>query len=225
MSVNPERLTKFDRTEDELFRFLFFSVAVAGKTAKQVAIKVNSFFKDVPDARWYLGYLLGRRELVGALEAQRMGKYRCIAGFVEDYIFQAPDLTTCTVEDLEKLRGVGPKTARMFLLHSRPNQRFAVLDTHVLKFLKEMFPSRAHLIPKATPTGKKYKQIEALWFEYIQHVEDCVSVSDVREKVLCSKGMIHLKGEWVDERFKLDIAAFDLDLWRLYSGNADDYVD
>jgi len=47
------------------------------------------------------------------------------------------DLATCSVSDLEKIRGIGPKTARMFVLCARPNQKLAVLDTHILSFMRE----------------------------------------------------------------------------------------
>ena len=69
------------------------------------------------------------------------------------------DLKTCTVEDLELIKGIGPKTARCFLIHSRPNQQLAGLDIHALRYLAD----QGYQVPKTTPTGKKYKEIEG-WF-------------------------------------------------------------
>jgi thermostable 8-oxoguanine DNA glycosylase len=66
------------------------------------------------------------------------------------------DLRTCTASDLESIYGVGPKTARCFLLHTRENARVAGLDTHMLKHLKSL----GHDVPKSTPIGKKYLTLE-----------------------------------------------------------------
>ena len=60
------------------------------------------------------------------------------------------------MEDLEAIPGIGPKTSRFFLLHTRPNQEIAVLDTWILKYLK----NAGYNAPKATPSGKKYLELE-----------------------------------------------------------------
>lgn len=82
------------------------------------------------------------------------------------------NLKTCTLEDLESIPGIGPKTARCFLIHSRPNQQYAGLDTHVLKFLRD----KGHEVPKATPTGKKYVELEKIFLKYV--AESGMSVAD-----------------------------------------------
>ena len=66
------------------------------------------------------------------------------------------DLRTCSASDLEKIHGIGPKTARCFILHSRKNAQVAGLDTHMLKHLKSL----GYDVPKSTPTGKKYLELE-----------------------------------------------------------------
>ena len=67
------------------------------------------------------------------------------------------DLETCTLDDLLAIHGVGNKTARFFLLHTRGGD-YAVLDTHILSLM------RSHGVPDApknTPTNtKKYKELE-----------------------------------------------------------------
>jgi thermostable 8-oxoguanine DNA glycosylase len=60
------------------------------------------------------------------------------------------------VEELEKIPGLGLKTSRFFLLHSRKDQQVAVLDTHILRWMR----SRGWKAPKATPPLKKYKELE-----------------------------------------------------------------
>jgi thermostable 8-oxoguanine DNA glycosylase len=68
------------------------------------------------------------------------------------------DLHTCTIADLEAIKGIGPKTSRFFMLHSRPDQELIVLDIHILRYLKRRFRMK---VPKSTPSGKRYLAIEA----------------------------------------------------------------
>lgn len=68
-------------------------------------------------------------------------------------------LDEVSVEDLESVNGIGSKTARFFVLHSRPNQRVAVLDTHILKWMKSL----GHNVPKTTPSKKSYGTIEKVF--------------------------------------------------------------
>ena len=70
------------------------------------------------------------------------------------------DLETCTAEDLEAIPGIGQKTSRFFITHSRPNQNYAILDTHILAWLKSLGYND---IPKSTPAGKRYQEIEQLF--------------------------------------------------------------
>lgn len=52
---------------------------------------------------------------------------------------------------------MGLKTSRFFLVHSRPNVRVAVLDTHILQWMKD----EGYDVPRQTPTNKKkYREIE-----------------------------------------------------------------
>ncbi len=43
--IDPRKVTKFDRTPEELEEFLLFSVVVAGKGAFQQAKKLDEFIK------------------------------------------------------------------------------------------------------------------------------------------------------------------------------------
>lgn len=146
------------------------------------------------------------RIVKNALYNRMIGKYTTlIRGYCEQLLFptsftffkEVVDLgkynrgvaDICTPERLEQVTGVGPKTARFFLVHSSENARYAVLDTHILKFLKELYPEKD--IPKSTPTSKKkYRELEYLFLrEYDRHA----TVSGA------------------------SLAEFDLNLWRHYS--------
>ena len=91
------------------------------------------------------------------LKAHKLGQYKRLEKAFRGILVFKNKLDKVSAEDLECIDGIGPKTSRFFLLHSRPNLRVAVLDTHILKFLNE----KGYKVPKATPSDKKkYRKIE-----------------------------------------------------------------
>jgi thermostable 8-oxoguanine DNA glycosylase len=69
------------------------------------------------------------------------------------------DLRTATINDLLAIHGVGGKTARFFLLHSRKDCEHVVLDTHVLAYLRDRWGMD---VPTSTPPKKEYERIERI---------------------------------------------------------------
>jgi thermostable 8-oxoguanine DNA glycosylase len=159
--VDPDKLTNFSRTDAQLQEFWLFSIAVAGKPAFRIARQVSEFIASLgPYALPFdaLRAVVNAEGYVGLHEriiAARFGQHTRITKAFGQSIYL--DLRKETLADLMTVHGVGPKTARMFLLHSRRNQRLAVLDTHILKFLK----TKRIKVPKLTPTGRKYLQLES----------------------------------------------------------------
>lgn len=157
--IDPFDITKYDRTTDELEQFLLFICFVAGKPAVRTAKNLElllakdtskrSPFKKIEQ------YLTGGK-LREYLEEIGFGQYKKLEQCMFDLISSNLDLKKCTVDDLEKIHGIGPKSARYFILHSRKNARVACLDTHLLKFLA----SHGYDVPKATPPKNKYLDIE-----------------------------------------------------------------
>ena len=150
MKINPQEITDYNRTTDELEFFLLFCMVVAGKTSDIQARKLEQWYK----ARFYqwhspFDYIssltLGLR---GSLENVKMGQYGRLVKSFRDAVELGPDLKKCTLHDLCKIRGVKFKTANFFLTHSRKDYNVPVLDTHVLKFLKAQGVKD---VPKATP--------------------------------------------------------------------------
>ncbi len=163
--VDATAITKFDRTTEELEELILFCVAVAGKTASVISKKVDQFLAteraDVsPFAK--IRSMARTHSLMLRLQQAKLGKYGIL---YETYLGLATsgiDLRTCSLEDLEKYRGIGPKTSRFFVLHTRPKQEIACLDTHVLNYLRGL----GHSIPKGAPTGKRYLEIEKIFLTY-----------------------------------------------------------
>ena len=161
--INPKKITDFNRTKADLELFAVFAVCVAGKKAQQTADKVNEHFRDVQTPTKQLTPFETIKSLIGAnifggyLQHARFGQYNRIYRALRDLAESSIDLKTCTVEDLEAIHGIGPKTSRFIIMHSRPNQRLATLDTHILRWMRD----QGIETPKATPQSKKlYKELE-----------------------------------------------------------------
>ncbi len=161
--VDPKDVISYDRTNSELELFWLFCAVVAGKTAKTQARLLNRFLLSLPVAnhpdndspfeRLYKAEMAGM--LLDKLKESRLGQFNRLERLMRESL--SLDLQTCSVEDLEAIYGVGPKTARMFVMMSRPNQRYAALDTHVLKHLR----SKGIEAPAVTPSGgATYRRLE-----------------------------------------------------------------
>ena len=161
--INPKKITDFNRTKADLELFAIFAVCVAGKKAQQTADKVNDHFRDTETPTKRLTPFETIKSLVkirvfGAyLQMAKFGQYKRIYRALRDLAESGIDLKTCTVEDLEAIHGIGPKTSRFIIMHSRPNQRLATLDTHILRWMRD----QGIETPKATPQSRKlYQKLE-----------------------------------------------------------------
>ena len=166
--INPEKVTNYDQTDRQLEEFILFWVCAAGKNGRTAARCLDKFLTDT--AATYQKNTPFRTILsVHALfDLSSMLKYcgiGCYTSKAKTFYELAVakhkgelDLRTCTANDLETIHGIGPKTARCFLLHSRKNAQVAGLDTHLLKHLKNL----GYDVPKSTPTGKKYLTLEKI---------------------------------------------------------------
>lgn len=153
--IDPNQVTNFNRTSAELQEFILFCSVVAGKSARQQAHKLN-WFLDTGTGEPF--EKIERMDLMQRLKESKLGQYNRLHTVFQEIVYL--DLAHCTVEELEAIPGIGKKTSRFFLLHSRPNQNLAVLDTHILAWMKSIGYKN---IPKATPTGNRYRIIEQ-WF-------------------------------------------------------------
>lgn len=164
--INPKEITNFNRTKAELEEFLLFCIIVAGKTASIQAKKLDLFLindKNLSPFELVKSYI-EQDILLEKIQTIKLGQYkRLIKAFAQVLKL---DVFNCTIADLESITGIGPKTARFFILHSRPNQKVAVLDTYILKWLRE--EQGIHNTPKSTPDSKTYLVLEQFFLIYCE---------------------------------------------------------
>jgi endonuclease III len=94
------------------------------------------------------------------------------AGALSGAAWSDLDLRTCTAEDLEKIPGIGRKTSRFFLLHSRKNADCACLDVHILRWLQEQGVETTDRTPSS---AKEYRRLEQ---EFLSRVPAGKSVAE-----------------------------------------------
>src|SRR5580698_1559120 len=165
--IDPNNVTNASRTAAELEEFLLFCVVVAGKNADQQAAKLERFLSGrKPFAHIRASHKGGT--LDDQLKAVRLGKYALLGRSFRELAHSRIDLATCTWEELTGFPGIGIKTSKFFILHSRAAQMHGVLDTHVLAWMREHWssaaPGRAE-VPRHSPQDPRaYRFWETVYF-------------------------------------------------------------
>lgn len=172
--IDPKNITNFNRSDAELQAFWLFGMFVAGKNSdhasKCLARLLN---KDILPFEYLRD--LGEIGIHNALVASRIGQYNRLSKAVLDSLNL--DLRNCSLEDLLQVRGVGPKTARFFLLHTRQDCECAVLDTHILAWMRDNGVEDA---PESTPQNQKvYQQLEKQFLFLAKHNFPQMSVAQI----------------------------------------------
>jgi thermostable 8-oxoguanine DNA glycosylase len=148
--LNPKN---FNRTQSELEEFLLLCIFVAGKSSKTQYKKLELFLDEIDTTNGIFDALskLSIDEIKQKLIKVKAGQYNRLCGCLFILSRKNLDLQTCTCEELEAIPGIGMKTSRFFITYSRLTNSYAILDTHILAWLKNIYPDA----PKATPSNKK----------------------------------------------------------------------
>lgn len=157
--VDPRVVTDYNRSDAELEEFLLFCIAVTGKTAVIIARQLEDFLTKIQGNTPYekLRRVINANTLNLRLKSAKIGQYTRLTKAYTQIVDINP--RTCTIEDLEAIHGIGPKTARYFLLHSRKDQRIIPLDTHMIHYLRE----NGHTKLTNTPSSRKeYMRLEQI---------------------------------------------------------------
>lgn len=168
--IDPYNITDYTRTQAELEEFILFCVVVAGKTANVQARLLDNFLNLVSGTPFdSIRKMKSAGTLGSNLREAKLGQYRKIETAFIELVSGNLDLTTCTISDLEKIHGIGPKTSRFFIVHSRVNQQHAIIDTHILKFLRDTL--HLDVVTKSTPSSPAlYSRLENAFLAHCKAV-------------------------------------------------------
>lgn len=140
------------------------------------------------------------------LKKTKIGKYTLILRAIDDILSLNLNLNDkIKISDLENITGLSLKTSRFFVIHSYPNEEYAALDTHVLKFLKLNLIKN---VPQSTPSNKElYYLLEKKFLNiYKKFLKD---IMDKKE----NKNQKYLE-KYLDYSKNISLANFDLAIWR-----------
>lgn len=188
--INPSEITNFSLTKEQLEETILFMCCVAGKNARVTASRLDNFLKNGHEMLYGsfdhyspfkmlrdLYFLIGEKDVALLLKKHGIGCYNYRARTFKELIESKIDLESCTIKELEEIFGIKEKTSRYFVLHTRPNSRCAVLDTHVKKFMV----SRGIEFPSHQPRGRKYMELEN---KFVEMADDSgMSVADFDLKI------------------------------------------
>lgn len=159
--IDPSKITNYNLNKDELEEVLLFWVCAAGKNGTTAARLVDELLEKVDGFNkgpFNSIKTLDKDELVNILKSVGIGCYNHKARTMLELTNSKLNLKTCTAEELESIYGIGMKTSRCFIIHSRQDAQYAGLDTHMLKHLRE---EGIKDVPKSTPTSRKqYERLE-----------------------------------------------------------------
>jgi hypothetical protein len=179
--INPSAITNFQLSSAKLEEHLLFWILVAGKSANTTAKNLEKLLGKMHDhlhGRTQAPFLMIRL-LHTEFETQPnwlsvwmkelgIGCYNLKSKSFLEIAHAGLNLKTCTAEELERIKGIGMKTSRCFIMHTREDSQYAGLDTHVLSFLRDM----GYDAPKATPASyAQYQEIETKFLFLCQVVK------------------------------------------------------
>jgi len=163
--INPAEVTNYNRTQSELQEFILFCINVAGKKSSVEAPKLEVFLERAKDvtAKHRKSELMKDaspfdciRALIKLGRLNEIMHWAKLSPYAQRYnsyvaVSKIKDLQTVTLNRLLQVPGIGLKTARFFLSHSREDFDEPMLDTHILHFLRDQGYTDA---PKSTPSNE-----------------------------------------------------------------------
>lgn len=176
--IDPTKITNYNRTTHELQELLLFCIAVAGKnattTAKNLEKLLSYCYRMSQNKEPFAAvrYVHDNFDLPTQMRIYGFGCWKLKSRGIAAAAASDLDLRTCSIEDLEALPGVGQKTARFFILHSRRNAKVACLDTHILKWMAYFtgFPN----VPTQSPSSRSQY---LLWEKVFLEIAEAMKTS------------------------------------------------
>lgn len=146
---------------NEYQRKLLYSIIVAGKTAQFANNKLNDWITNYVQEDELpfeaIRRLIKNDQLEDSFRDVGTGNYTKLTRACREIISSGINIKTCDPDDLKDIYGIGPKTSRFFVVWTRPDEEYAVLDTHILKWMDE----QGYDVPDSTPQSlNRYKKLE-----------------------------------------------------------------
>jgi len=184
--IDPDNITDYNLTNYKLEGVLLFWICASGKTAKIMARQLDKLLNNLEDNSPFDKIRRSNPELLPQmLKSYGIGCYNLKAQSMWEIANSDLNLRTCSVDELESIKGIGKKTSRCFLIHSRPTTNCAGLDVHILSFLKD----QGHDVLRSTPgSNKKYKEVENIFLDYVKKSDKSVAELDLNIWRSYSKG-------------------------------------
>jgi endonuclease III len=166
--IDPSNITNYTLDKNGLEEVILWWILAAGKNgataAKCLDLFLSSWVEGGESPFETVRRVDSKTSLALAMRKCGIGCFNNKAKSWRHLVSSGINLRACSLEDLESIPGIGPKTARCFLIHSRKNQRYAGLDTHLLKFLRMV----GYDAPKSTPSKKKYVYLEKEFLDLVR---------------------------------------------------------
>ena len=164
--IDPKKVTDYNRNETQLQEFLLYCVCVAGKKSEIETRKLDKFLSGASPFKLIRKLLKSSSVifmdgLMEHLSKNKIAPYKQRWNSFKDVVTLLPDnLSEVTLDELQQVRGISTKTSRFFLTHSREDFDEPVLDTHILRFLKDV----GHDVPSSTPQNPNaYQKVAGLF--------------------------------------------------------------
>ena len=182
--IDPKKVTDYGRNETQLQEFLLYCVCVAGKKSEIETRKLDKFLSGASPFKLIRKLLKSSSVicmdgLMDHLSKNKIAPYKQRWNSFKDIVTLLPDnLSEVTLDELQQVRGISTKTSRFFLTHSREDFDEPVLDTHILRYLKDV----GHDVPSSTPQNPNvYGKVASLFKKEADLAE--MSVTDFDLKV------------------------------------------
>ena len=153
--IDAANITDYNLSDEELEGRIVFWILAAGKNGTRAAEITNTMldnWKRITDGTPFkILRIHSLEQTIAMCENYGTGCQSIKGRSLYEISRSGLNLRTCSAEDLEKIYGIGMKTARCFIIHSRKDAEYAALDTHMLKHLASL----GYDVPKSTPSSKK----------------------------------------------------------------------
>ena len=166
--IDPSNITNFNLSHAKLEETILFWICAAGKngvsSAKSLEKLLAPYRKTKKSPFAIIRLINEKKNLAEEMRIAGIGCFNNKSKYFLELVNSGINLKTCSIEELESISGIGNKTARCFLIHSRPDQKLAGLDTHVLSYMRDL----GYDVPKSTPSAKRYMEIQQQFLELLK---------------------------------------------------------